>query len=388
MKKNFLRIVCRCMVAAALFTGCLASAAAGGDPCAALGDAVEAQFGKLDVTGMAVALVDANGLSFFRGEGYRNARKKLPVEADTIFLMASITKTVTGVAVMQLAEDGRIDLDADVNAYLPYTVQNPACPRQRITARMLLCHTASIADNWDVLDQTYTYGSDPEISLQAFCERYFDPDGKWYDPNENYLEEQPGTYYEYSNCGYALLGSIVENVTGQPFYAYCDDAIFTPLGMEDTSLMLEDLDAGRIAVPYADGRAIEHYTFATYPDGGLRTSCGDFAKFIGMMINGGTYRGAEILKAETVRAMLEEQYAGIAENQGITWDLAVNELYGIASDGVLIGHNGGEEGADTLMFFNPQTQKGAMILINEEIASRHTADYDRLLEQVIRAVND
>ena len=158
--------------------------------------------------------------------------------------------------------------------------------------------------------------------------------------------------------------------------------------MNDTSLMLEDLDEDRIAIPYADGRAIEHYTFATYPDGGLRTSCDDFARFIAMMINGGSYQGIEILKRDTVEAMLAEQYKGIAENQGITWDLAVNELYDIRSSGLLIGHNGGEEGVDTLMFFNPQTKKGAMIFINEEIPERRISAYNDLLEEVIRVVND
>ena len=373
-----------------ILTGCFTFAAAesAGGGYENLGASIETQFSKLNVAGMAVAIVDENGLTFFQGEGYMNIREKNPVEADTIFLLASITKTITGVAVMQLAEEGEIDLDTDVNEYLPYSVRNPQYPKRVITVRMLLCHTSSVADNWDVMDQTYTYGSNPEISLQAFCEGYFDPNGKWYNSRENYLDDKPGACYEYSNCGYALLGHLVEIVAGQPFYSYCDENIFIPLGMNDTSLMLEDLEENRIAIPYAGGRAIEHYTFATYPDGGLRTSCEDFARFIAMMINGGSYQGTEILKRETVEAMFQEQYRGIAENQGITWDLAINELYDIQSSGVLIGHNGGEEGADTLMFFNPQTKKGAMIFINEEVPERRISAYNDLLEEMIQVVND
>ena len=366
-----------------------ASAAEGTDGAyEALEQTIHSQFARLEVAGMAVAVVDGDALVYFKGMGTMNAQKKLPVEADTIFLMASITKTVTGTAVMQLAQDGRINLDENINVYLPFIVRNPSYPDTPVTARMLLCHTSSIADNWDVLDRTYSYSRNPAISLQEFCSDYFAIGGKWYDGRENFLGDKPGTVYEYSNCGYALLGYLVEYVTGLPFYAYCDENIFTPLGMQDTSLMLEDLDAARIAVPYADGSAVEHYTFATYPDGGLRTSCEDFAKFVAMMMNGGTYQGAEILKAETVQAMLTPQFTGVAENQGLTWDLAIGELYGVRSDGVLVGHNGGEEGADTLMFFNPQSRKGAMILINEEVSERRSGVYNLILQQVIDAVND
>ncbi len=390
MKHNILRTLSRALVLTIIGMGVIAAmaaqaAAADEDP---LGDAIDSLFEKLDVAGMAVAIVDGDGLSYFKGCGYRNVQAKLPVTEDTVFLMASVTKTVTGTAVMQLAEDGRIDLDADISQYLPYVVRNPNHPDVPITARMLLCHTASVADNWDVLEQTYTYGGDPQISLQTFCKEYFTKGGRWYDDWENFLDEKPGTVYEYANCGYALLGGVVEQITGQPFYAYCSEWIFKPLGMAQTSLMLEELNAESLAVPYSGGRALEQYTFATYPDGGLRTSCRDFAGFIAMMINEGAYQGAAILRGDTVRAMLTEQYAGIAESQGLTWDLAVNEIYGLRSGGTLVGHNGGENGADTLVFFNPDTRRGAMILINDEVSQRRSSVYDDLLEWVIQAVND
>lgn len=390
MKQNMLRTLSRALALMMVCMGvtlAMAAQAMAADE-DLLGNAVDSLFDKLDVAGMAVAIVDEDGLLYFKGCGYRNVQEKLPVTEDTVFLMASVTKTVTGTAVMQLAEDGRIDLDADISRYLPYAVRNPNNPDVPITARMLLCHTASVADNWEVLDQTYTYGGDPQISLQTFCKEYFTENGRWYDDWENFLEEKPGTVYEYANCGYALLGYLVEQITGQPFYAYCRERIFEPLGMAQTSLMLEALDAEPLAVPYSGGRALEHYTFATYPDGGLRTSCGDFAKFIAMMINEGAYQGAAILRADTVRAMLTQQYAGIAENQGLTWDLAVNELYGLRSDGTLVGHNGGENGADTLVFFNPDTCRGAMILINDEVSDRRASVYDDLLEMLIQVVND
>ena len=132
--------------------------------------------------------------------------------ADTVLNVASISKTFTNAAVLQLWEDGRIDLDDDVNRYLPFRLVHPRHPGTAITFRHLLTHTASIGDG-EAYDSSYACG-DPAVSLGDWIEGYLVAGGKYYDAEESFLDAEPGETYSYSNVGFGLLGFLVEHISG------------------------------------------------------------------------------------------------------------------------------------------------------------------------------
>ena len=333
---------------------------------------IERKFSKMGVTGMAVSLVNESGVTYFNSLGYADTAEQRGITENTIFQIASISKTVTGTAVMQLYERGMLDIDADINTYLPIDIVNPHHPGKAITARMLLSHTSSIKDNWDVYDSLYTIetgGGDSPIPLDEFIAEYCLPEGRWYDPAENYYGSEPGSFCEYSNCGYALLGYLVQCVSNQPFNEYCRENIFEPLQMDNTGWFLSEIDTGRMAIPYdKNGNAYPLYGFPTYPDGCLKTSSADYARFIMAMINGGEYGGARILEEKTVAGMLRAHYPDLNETQGLTWDLkAPEELKVNCGDRLIPGHTGGDPGITTVAFFSPAEKRGLVLFINGEM---------------------
>jgi CubicO group peptidase (beta-lactamase class C family) len=168
---------------------------------------------------------------------------------DTIFMLASISKTVMSVAVMQAVEDGLLDLDAGVDDVVPFAVRNPQHPRDPITLRMLLTHTSSIRDDWPTIIPFYSHG-DSTIPFGSYLRRHLDPGGDLYRADRSYSEWKPGARHDYCNLAAALAGFLVEAASGTPFDRWCDERIFAPLRMDRTDRHLAGLDRTQIAMPY------------------------------------------------------------------------------------------------------------------------------------------
>lgn len=282
-----------------------------------------------------------------------------PITADTPFLLASISKLYTATAVLQLAEDGLLDLDADLQEVLPFRLRHPDAPGRAITARMVLAHVGGIDDNYDVLDDWYVDGRDPDRALLDAVAGYLDPAGRDYDPDANFTWEDPGEGYTYSNLGYALLGAVVEAVTGEDFAAYTDRAVFAPLGLDHTSWRLDDFDRETLAVPTSWTRGAwephGHYTFVDYPNGGLRSSACDVARFFSAMAQG----GGGLLQPATVAEAMQVAYPRLDDTQGLGWydeDMGEREPW--------IGHGGAELGVSTDAFMRRSGDVGVVMLAN------------------------
>lgn len=125
------------------------------------------------------------------------------------------------------------------------------------------------------------------------------------------MPSAPGESYAYSNSSYSLIGCVVERLSGEPFWEYCQQAVFAPLEMKDSSWRLADLDRGRYAYTYArEGDSLKNeqpFTWPGYMDGGLRTTMEDIGHFLVMMANHGTYLRRQVLKPETIETMLALQ---------------------------------------------------------------------------------
>ena len=319
---------------------------------------IASQISTHEVPGTAVSIVANGDVVWSKGYGFANVAESQPVTPDTPFMIASISKAVTGVALMQAVEEGHFGLDDDINTLLPFEVNNPRIEGEVITPRHLVTHTSGIVDNEEVYDASYAPG-DPQIALGDFTAGYLMPNGEWYDSQRNFADTQPGEQYAYSNIGAGLAGYLLETTTGTPLNEFSQEHLFEPLGMNNTGWFLTDFpDRNAIALPYDGKEPLDHYGYPTWPDGQLRSSVNDMGHFLAMVMNNGTWQGTQILKPETVSQMLEPQFLDI------TKDDDEQALFWVHRSG-LIGHTGGDYGTLTMMFFNPETKIGTVILMNE-----------------------
>ncbi|MEM8897643.1 MAG: serine hydrolase domain-containing protein [Bacteroidota bacterium] len=347
---------------------------------------LEAHITENHIAGISTARSDANGNLTFVSKGVADTEKETLFTENTLLNIGSVSKTFTATAVMQLREKGLIDLDADVSDYLPeLTVRNPNHPEDSITVRQLLTHTSSINDS-EAYDASYACG-DPAVSLKDWIYGYFTEDSAFY-TSDNFHSYAPGEEWNYSNVGFGVLGCVVESITGIPFYQYCQENIFGPLDMTYTGWMLTNIDVSTHASPSVyiteeiKDMARERigkffledqeflagnyyglclYSFYNYPDGLLRSSTNDLSHFLTAMLNGGTYKDTQILKASTIEEMMTNQ-TDKNEKQGFCWQYT-------GFDGVW-GHGGDDPGIKAGLYMQKEKKVGMILLQNSNEGSR------------------
>jgi CubicO group peptidase (beta-lactamase class C family) len=252
--------------------------------------------------------------------GMANIEQDIEVSDSTLFMIFSMSKPFTGTALMQLYEDDSLGLDDDINDYLPFEVVNPHHPEDIITPWMLLTHTSSIIDKWDVLDSLIVPGDSP-IPLGEFLEGYLTLGGAYFD-SSNFSYSAPGANLQYSNVGATLIGGLVE-VIADSFPLYTQTNIFELLGMDETSWFLAGLDTNHIAMPYEwvddHYEPYGHYGFPYYPAGQLRTSMPQLAPFLISFMQYGEFNGQRILDSTTVDLMTTVHVPHPTYPQGLIW---------------------------------------------------------------------
>lgn len=329
---------------------------------------ISTEMGDQKIPALSVLIFKEETILYEKYFGQSNIEQNLSLTANHLFLLASISKTITATALLQLHEDGRFGLDDKINDYLPFPVKVPNQSTD-ITFKMLLTHTSGIADG-DALDGQYYYGEDSPVALDFFIENYLSPGGQFYNASQNYHNFEPGTRHEYSNVGNALIAVLVEQISGMGFNAYCKQNIFNPLGMTNSFWRLDEISQP-IVQPYdytgGQYKAIQHYTFTDYPNGGLRSNVSDMFIFLSTLAQGGSRGAFELLETGTVDAMISPQIANIDNTVGL-------HLFLFNGANNLWGHDGGEQGVATIMAFNPETKVGVLIFTNQG-----DADLDDLL---------
>lgn len=337
------------------------------NPNAALDTYILGEMNSERLPGVSTVIVKDGKIVWLKSYGLADVQNAVPVTDTTVFLLASISKVFTGTAAMQLHQNGTINLDDDINQYLPWTLQIPGHTSAPITFRQLMTHSSSIQDNDVPMDTYYDY-PDPSISLADCMQRYFSTSGADYNPTANFLPNAPGTVFEYSNMATALNGYLVELASGLPFDAYCNSNIFNPLCMRKTSWFFADFDSAHVARPYryVAGNYVpyNHYGFADYPDGQLRSNVTDMANFMITYLNGGSFGANSILSSASITEMWTPQIPSLEPNQGLNW--YQEELYHSSGTSWLWGHNGGEQGASTDMYLDPVNKIGICVLSNGE----------------------
>lgn len=260
-----------------------------------LDEHLPAQLEEHDIAGATVALVAADGPTVAKGYGHADVEAERPVRAaETLFPLASVSKSVTGTAVMRAVEAGQVSLDADVNEYLdgfaiPDTYPDP------VTLEHLGTHTAGFAPQ-----HIGEYWFDP-AELPPLAEAVAD------DPPVRV--RPPGEIASYSNYGFALAGHVVATTAGTTFADYARRQVFDPLGMDRSTFRLprpDDLGAATAAgYAHVDGAfsELDAHVSARRPAGGMAATATDMGRFMRLHLQGGRLGGTRFLPTATVEAM-------------------------------------------------------------------------------------
>ena len=244
--------------------------------------------------GAVVVVVTRDGPVFAGGYGFADIDARKPFDAETTLVRpGSISKLFTGIAVMQLVDAGKLDLDRDVNGYIDFAIPTPA-GGVPVTLRRLLTHRAGFEEHVKGL---FSRDREPE------------PLGRWLRTNLPRRLFPQGDVEAYSNCGFALAGYVVERVSGEPYAAYVQRHILDPLRMSHSTFRqpLPDDLAPQMAKSYrrSDAPPLKFFEAIIAPAGGLSATAADMGRFLRALMNGGELDGVRIL----AKARLDEMMA-------------------------------------------------------------------------------
>ena len=371
----------------------------------------------IKVPGLGVIVYFDGKEIFSKFTGQRTLEPAKPVTRNTRFRAASVSKMFTIFTVMQLVEQGKINLDEDISQYLNFSLRNPNYPQKKITARMLASHTSSLRDG-------KIYSAPPDISVREF----FFPDGKFWEDGAHFAKAPPEKFFAYCNLNYGLLGTIIEVVTGKRFDLYQRENILRQLDTRadylPANLAREDFDMlGTIyrkknpqgvwnefgnwfaqiddfngVQPAQDTLALQNPydekfntlcdlknyrvgTNATFfsPQGGLRISFEELAHTLEMLMNDGIFRGKKILSSQSLNEMLTPYWIYDGKNGDTCGGSILNYGFGIyLIDGKssarlckdyeinFVGHVGQAFGLLSSLFFIPNIKSGFVYMMNGE----------------------
>ena len=313
------------------------------------------------VVGLSVAVVKDNKIIYNHSFGYKDLEQKLPLQNDHIFRIASISKSFTTTAIMQLVAKKQISLDQDVSELVGFKVRNPKFPSTVITLKMLLSHRSSIND------------SEGYFSLDAI-----DPakNPNW---EKSYNAYEPNKGYMYCNLNYNLAGSILEKITGVRFDQYIQQQILDPLGLYggynvnalDSNLIAKIYEYKRDSTKFTHSPSayaprteeINNYTMGRStpifsPTGGMKISAHDLAEYMIMHSQLGKYKGKRIIPkklSKQMQAIISEE-----ENYGMALETSTQLIPGKT----MIGHTGVAYGLYSIMFFEPKEKIGFVVISN------------------------
>jgi len=289
--------------------------------------------------------------------GVRDAESRAPVDTGTVFRIASMSKSFAAAAILQLRDEGKLSLDDPVSRHVPELarLRSATTDAPPITIRHLLSHSAGFPEDNPWGDQQLAI-SDAEMSALMTAGIPF--------------STATGTAYEYSNFGYAILGRVVANVSGMPYPRYLRERVLEPLGMRATTLEAADVPRDRLALGYRlqDGAWLPEPPLADGafgPMGGMLTSVGDLARWVGLMLDAWPPRdGAE--RGPIRRASLREMQqvarvnaaSAVRTGDGVTlsaggygYGLGVRQTCDFL---ISVSHSGGLPGYGSLMRWLPE----------------------------------
>jgi len=331
--------------------------------------------------------------SFYFGKS--DYQRNFDVNQHTKYRIASISKTITAIAIMQLAEQNLLDLDSDISTILGFDVQNPNYPNDAITVKMLLSHTSGIIDG-------PTYNSFLQATVNNFpipnLSELLTPNGSFYNASQ-FTNTIPGEYFNYANINYVILGTIVEKIADLRFDIFCRQNIFQPLGL-DASFNVNDLQnidsvavlyrkINGVWVPQADnyqGIQPVHTNLTGYvpgtnggrfgPQGGLRCSAKDLATVFMCLFNTGLC-ATPILSFQSVTNMIANHWTFNGNNGNYyyglfrSWGLGIHRITStpgndivLSGSSAMFGHTGEAYGLVSDAYYDTIRKVGLVFITN------------------------
>jgi CubicO group peptidase (beta-lactamase class C family) len=361
------------------------------------------------VVGMTVLGYSRGRIRFVYNYGYSDIERKIKVDNNTIFFMASVSKIVTGIAVMKLIEEGKIrSIESDIGNCLGFKVRNPKYPQNPIRIRHIMTHTSGINDS-GISSEFIEESNSPDPPLMK---ELFFLHGKYYDP-EIWYNAPPGTKYSYSNYGAILAGAIIGKLSDRRFDIFVNKKILQPAGINHGFTIHNVKDVEKVAVVYMLDEdmnpyvAAENYQgekpapldFSNFgpdsnpavlaPHGGLRTDVRSLVKIMEIFLNRGVCRTGKgvvrILKAQSVDLMLRTHWSnkdnsGIFKRSGLFIHITNDLIPGVR----MYGHSGDAMGLLSAMYFNPRNNSGIIFVMNGGDHTVGDSGFYKIQEQVFR----
>jgi len=303
------------------------------------------------VAGATVAVVQDGALLFAKGYGYADVARRRPIDAErSLFRIGSTSKLFTWTAVMQLVEQGKLDLDADVNRYLDFKI--PATFPQPITLRHIMTHTPGFEeDSRDLI-------TDDSTKLV--------PLGGWLATRIPGRVRPPGTFASYSNYATALAGYIVQRASGMPWDDYIEQRVLAPLGMTQTTT--RQPVPSRLRADMSDGylwgggayRSKKFEIVEPMPAGSMAASASDMAKFMIAHLNNGELNGQRILADSTAKRMHARAFGHDPRLPGFALGFYEKTSHGLR----IIGHGGDTQWFHTDLALIPDEKLGVFVSYN------------------------
>jgi len=331
----------------------------------AMKDVVE----KNHVTGAGVALVSNGELLWCGGIGKADVAANHDIACDTEFRVGSVSKSFVALALLKLQEEGKINLYArlqDVAPEIPMKNQWESSNPVRVVN--LLEHTAGFDDM--TFSEVYNRSDRPDFPLLEVFKRFPGPqDVRW----------PPSTRFSYSNPGYGIAGYLIEKVSGQPFDAYIQQNILTPLGIAAGDFRLTDANRAKLAQGYGGNppKAIPYKEIYLRPAGDMKASPAELAKLVQFFLRRGKAGDLQLVKPETIARMEYPETTSSAKN-------GLRLGYGLANytedvGGVIThGHDGGIDGFISSYRYMPEQNWGYVVLLNSTVSGKALSDMNAL----------
>jgi D-alanyl-D-alanine carboxypeptidase len=332
--------------------------------------------------GMSMVVVKNDSIVYSKGFGWADKPRQMRATPQTVYHWFSTTKIVTAIAILQLQEQGKLQLDDSVTKFLPFfKVQYPSTTRKTITIRNLLNHTSGLPDPGIRVFRWIHYEGDPPLNQTELVEKVL--------PKYSKLAFEPDDHTAYTNFGYMVLGAIIEKVTNQTYENYIRQNILEPLGMKHTDFIytkeMEPFEAAgahpvfdimTLLIPYVRGPVVRetsgnHIWFRRFyndqtPSTGLIGSATDAARLAMAYLNKGELDGRRILSEQSATTMTHESHIGKAKKQysyfirqGIGWQIYKGR------GGLMLQHGGSGMGFITLMQLYPDEKLGFILFTND-----------------------
>jgi CubicO group peptidase (beta-lactamase class C family) len=354
-----------CVGVLASLTGCAGSASAL-EPARVLEGMIRTAMRRHGIVGMSAVVVSGDRRLLKAGYGFADRSRRIPVTPETLFPLASVTKLFTATAVMQLVEQGRIDLDAPVSRYLPEMAQ-PGTMALGPTVRQLLTHHSGLPGN--IMEGFELLKPDPTGFLEVPRLLGGSPPAC-----------TPDTVFAYCNSGYSLLGCLVERVSGTGYADFVARAILGPLGMSRTRFFLSPADAEGTAMGYDGRRQVPVYPMRDIPAGALMSTGEDMEKFMGFVFD----RGRDgVLGRAAFAEMTSRQNEGVILDGDFSIGLGYWLIRPVPADDEFASHAGDQPPFHTVLVTIPKKRIGVFLGVN---SSRDPSALIPLAVELVRAV--